>query len=472
MTDVTSLLDWPVLRARLAGDPGLGEVGMGRVGMSVVDLGVGALDRLPATVEHWAAGRSGDIVLLRDPVAKRRGTDDLHALVNDALGGVREVTLTGPHGLVHADEATTATAVAGTAGAAVLVTVGSGTLADLGKVAAAENGLPHVIVQTATSVNGFADDQSVLLRSGVKRTVPSRWPDALIVDADVLAAAPAALNRAGVGDLLSMFTAPADWLLASLVGFPVGYRPAVVDLVRPHGERLLSLIPRLATADRDALSVLAELLTLSGVSMGVAGNTAPSSGYEHLISHLLDMDTGARGRPAGSHGTQVGVGSLVAAATWARVRRCLASGEIPAPRVLEPDDARRRVDEAFGPLDPSGRTAAECWTAYSAKLRDLNRLLPGLRRLLADWTPVQAQLDPLLLGPDRLVEALRGLDAPTRFADLDPAPDRAVAPWAVANAHLMRNRFTVADLADLLGLGGAAGAGAVLDDLAAWGAGR
>jgi glycerol-1-phosphate dehydrogenase [NAD(P)+] len=356
------------------------------------------------------------------------------------------------------------------------VTVGSGTLADLGKVAAAENGLPHVIVQTATSVNGFADDQSVLLRSGVKRTVPSRWPDALIVDADVLAAAPPALNRAGVGDLLSMFTAPADWLLASLVGFPVGYRPAVVDLVRPHGERLLSLIPRLATADRDALTVLAELLTLSGVSMGVAGNTAPSSGYEHLISHLLDMDAGARGRPAGSHGTQVGVGSLVAAATWARVRRCLAGdlagGSVPALRVPEPDDARRRVDEAFGPLDPSGRTAAECWTAYSAKLRDLNRLLPGLRRLLADWTPVQAQLDPLLLGPDRLVEALRGLDAPTRFADLDPAPDRAVAPWAVANAHLMRNRFTVADLADLLGLGGAAGAGAVLDDLGAWGAGR
>src|SRR5207253_3068030 len=100
--DVTSLLDWPVLRARLASDPGLGEVGLGRVGMSVVDLGVGAVDRLPATVGSWAAGRSGDIVLLRDPVAKRRGTDDLHALVAGALGGVREVTLTGPRGLVHA----------------------------------------------------------------------------------------------------------------------------------------------------------------------------------------------------------------------------------------------------------------------------------------------------------------------------------------------------------------------------------
>jgi glycerol-1-phosphate dehydrogenase [NAD(P)+] len=471
MTDVTSLLDWPVLRARLAGDPGLGEVAIGEI-----DLGVGALDRLPATVEGRAAGRSGEIVLLRDPVAKRRGTDDLHALVADALGGVRELILTGPHGLVHADEATTAAAVAGTAGAAVLVTVGSGTLADLGKVAAAENGLPHVIVQTATSVNGFADDQSVLLRSGVKRTVPSRWPDALVVDADVLAAAPPALNRAGVGDLLSMFTAPADWLLASLVGFPAGYRPAVVDLVRPHGERLLSLIPRLATADRDALTVLAELLTLSGVSMGVAGTTAPSSGYEHLISHLIDMDSGTRGKPAGSHGTQVGVGSLVAAATWARVRRRLADGAVAELRVPEPDDARRRVDEAFGSLDPSGRMAAECWTAYSAKLRDLGRLLPGLRRLLADWTPVQAQLDSLLLGPERLVTALRGLDAPTRFADLDPAAgpaaDPAVASWAIANAHLMRNRFTVADLADLLGLGGPAGAEAVLDDLAAWGAGR
>ena len=48
--------------------------------------------------------------------------------------------------------------------------------------------------------------------------LPSRWPDALVIDLGVIAEAPAALNQAGVGELSSMFTAPADWRLADLLG--------------------------------------------------------------------------------------------------------------------------------------------------------------------------------------------------------------------------------------------------------------
>ena len=39
-----------------------------------------------------------------------------------------------------------------------------------------------MVVQTAASVNAFSDDMAVLLKAGAKRTVPSRWPDALLVD--------------------------------------------------------------------------------------------------------------------------------------------------------------------------------------------------------------------------------------------------------------------------------------------------
>ena len=57
--------------------------------------------------------------------------------------------------------------------------------------------IPFVVVQTAFSVNAFSDDMAVLLADGVKRTVPSRWPDALVVDLGVIADAPAAMNQAG-----------------------------------------------------------------------------------------------------------------------------------------------------------------------------------------------------------------------------------------------------------------------------------
>ena len=55
-----------------------------------------------------------------------------------------------------------------------------------------------MVVQTATSVNGFSDDKSVLLVNGVKETTESRWPDELVVDTQLLAGAPSALNLAGM----------------------------------------------------------------------------------------------------------------------------------------------------------------------------------------------------------------------------------------------------------------------------------
>ncbi len=97
-------------------------------------------------------------------------------------------------------------------------------------------------MQTATSVNGYADPFSVLLRDGVKRTTPTRWPDALIIDTDVLCGAPARLNLAGAGDMAAMFTATADWYLAAVLraGGPP-YHGEVAALVRPHGDRMLAL---------------------------------------------------------------------------------------------------------------------------------------------------------------------------------------------------------------------------------------
>jgi len=166
---------------------------------------------------------------------------------------------------------------------------------------------PHVVVQSAASVNGFADDQSVLLINGVKRTAHSGWPSALVVDSNVLEGAPALLNRSGLGDMISMFTAPADWYLSSLVEMDRGYSAEAATMTRRHGAELLGLAPGVGTSDPESLSTLAKFVTLSGISMGVAGQTSPSSGMEHVISHLLDMASTARGTDTAHHGAQVGV---------------------------------------------------------------------------------------------------------------------------------------------------------------------
>ena len=47
------------------------------------------------------------------------------------------------------------------------------------------------------------------------------------------------MNRAGFGELCSMFTAPADWYLADVAGMDDGYDPGIVALFRDGADELL-----------------------------------------------------------------------------------------------------------------------------------------------------------------------------------------------------------------------------------------
>jgi glycerol-1-phosphate dehydrogenase [NAD(P)+] len=325
-----------------------------------------------------------------------------------------------------------------------------------------------VVVPTAASVNGYADDQSVLLRNGVKRTVPSRWPDALVLDGQVLAGAPPAMSLAGLGDLVSMFTAPADWYLAHAVGMDPEYSATAVALGRELGGEVLGLAPDIGRGDPAALLRLAGILTVSGISMGVAGRTAPSSGMEHTVSHLLEMAAGER--PTALHGAKVGVCTVLAAFTWRQLRRRVAAVGLPL-RFPPAEQLRERVHAAFDPLDRTGAVSRECWADYRQKLARWHAGRDGLARFVAGWSGHAEALDRLLIHPARLVEALRAAGAPIRFAELDPPVDPRTARWALTNCHLMRDRFTVADLAWFLGAWDDEDVDAVLADAAALGAG-
>lgn len=445
-------IDLGALRARLAAAPDadrLRPLGLGRV-----VAGPDALLSLPELATELLAGSPGPIAVLADATPMLRDGADLKAWVRALLEAEHEVrpVPVGPEdGRAHADEETVAAARAGAEGAGAIVTVGSGTVADIGKTVAAElGGLPHLIVQTAASVNGFADDQSVLLRNGVKRTTPSRWPDVLVLDGAVLTAAPASMNRAGLGDMVSMFTAGPDWYLAAGVGLDDGFSATAVALGRDHGEELLELAPALARNEAAAVVRLAEILAVSGISMGVAGRTAPSSGMEHTVSHMLEMAAERRGWGTALHGAKVGTATVIAALAWRHVRRRLDAGEV-ALRFPEEAEMEQRVRGAFAALDPSGAMGEECWSDYRVKLARWHECRERAEGFLTSWDGHRSRIDALGVDPARLIEAMRSAGAPLRFAELDPAVDAETARWAVANCHLMRNRFTVADLAFFAG---------------------
>lgn len=488
-------VDLEAIRARLATD-GATITGRRPIGLRSLHIGPDALDELASAVgtalasaDH-AGGAAGDgsggIVVLVDATPMRRGPTDLKAdavhRLRAAFGPdqVRAAVIGRDRPELHADAAALAEADAALAGAAVAVSIGSGTITDIVKDASFRAGIPFVAVQTAVSVNAFSDDMAVLLRDGVKRTVPSHWPDALIVDLQVIADAPAVMNRAGFGELTAMFTAPADWYLATAVGADDSYDPDVVALFRDRGERLLAHARGVARADHGSLAELAAQMTLTGIAMGVAGRTAPLSGTEHTISHLLDMAAERDGRRTAFHGAQVGVAAVIVSLAWRRVLRDLDPARLGTPGSGDGTDdghdtdtdvvdatRRARVAAAFDRLDPSGAATAECWTDYRRKARRWDAAIDRRTALAVGWATYRTAIGRLVLAPESIVEGLRAAGAPTRFSELDPPIPPDVARWAVASCHLMRDRFTVADLVDLSGALGRPWDEALADDLLA-----
>ena len=122
----------------------------------------------PSAVAEASPAR-GEVALIADDVEMAGPTArSKHASPRRSSRAPRHAHRPRPRRRGHARAATAA--ARGRRG--LILSVGSGTIADIGKVVSARLGLPHVVVQTAASVNGFSDDQSVLLVDGVKRTTP------------------------------------------------------------------------------------------------------------------------------------------------------------------------------------------------------------------------------------------------------------------------------------------------------------
>jgi glycerol-1-phosphate dehydrogenase [NAD(P)+] len=150
------------------------------------------------------------------------------------------------------------------------------------------------------------------------------------------------------------------------------------------------------------------------------------------------------------HGAQVGVLSVFAACLWQVVRAAVAGGALDRLRFPDADEMEARVNAAFASADSSGAMAAECWRDYRRKLERHHSGARSLATLAERWPAFDAEVERLLARPEQLAGALRAAGAPTRLRELGIEPERA--QWALRSCHLMRDRFTIADLAFLLGL--------------------
>lgn len=441
------------------------------LGLRVLVIAPGAAAEAPVRVRALlgaSAPARPRVAMLVDHTLIRSGVDDLKADVRTQLAQDFDVveTVLGEPGHLHVDDEALDAATAAVTGRDAVVSVGSGTISDIAKVASARaGGIPLVIVQTAASVDGFTDNVSVVLRAGAKRTVDSRWPDVVLADTTVIATAPTALNAAGFGELQSLFTAPADWWLASQVGTDRSFHTTPRDLLLEFAGDPSEWGAGLGHGAPRPVEQLTRVLAIRGIGTGISGSTACLSGVEHLVSHMLDMYAVARGHEVGLHGAQVGVASVVAASAWDHLFLQARSG-----RAVEPpagDDAEARVRDAFVVCDPSGSLGAECWRDYSAKLRAWADTAGEPLDLLADPDALERGLGAMRPDSSTIARSLAVAGAPLTRDDLGAWITSDIWRWAVANCLYMRNRVTVIDLLAAAGWWTDADVDAVLERAAA-----
>ena len=335
-----------------------------------------------------------------------------------------------------------------------VLSVGSGTVTDIAKHACyvyqqEQNSqpLPFVVYQTANSVSAYTSNMAPTFVDGVKRTLPSRYPDVLVCDLETLRDAPRSMSAAGVGDLLAAFSSYADWWLAYRLGLDNTYTEFAQTLMGPLDEIFLEQAAGLQAGTLESTSILAKLIALGGLAMSLSHATAPLSGYEHVISHVLDLLAEQQRRPLAQHGTQVALATLLTTSAYQRFFDEFEPAEVNLENCY-PTEAqmKSRIEAAFQPLDASGRVAAECWSDYKLKLEAWHAHRPDFQDALQNWPHVRSHLKSLVKPRAAVVNILNAISSPVHFADLTPAPTESEVRFAFRNAPLIRHRLTLGDL--------------------------
>ncbi len=193
-------------------------------------------------------------------------------------------------------------------GSEAIVAVGGGVAVDVGKYVAFLNRLPVIAVPTAITNDGFASPGASLRSDGRRISAPATIPFGVVIDTTVIRNSPPRFTYSGIGDLISKYSAIADWKRSyHATGEPLNDFSAMIAM-----QSVDNLVnhPVKAIDDLAFLQLVCGALVMSGVAMEVAGSSRPASGSEHLISHAYDQ---VADQPR-MHGEQVGVATI--ATTW------------------------------------------------------------------------------------------------------------------------------------------------------------
>ncbi len=325
--------------------------------------------------------------------------------------------------------------------------VGSGVITDITRFVSHRTKANFISVPTAASVDGYTGAGAPLVVGGFKKTIYSHSPLAIFADVDVLSAAPQVMTASGFGDMLGKYTALADWRLGSLLwGEP--FDQAIYNRVRAALQNCVDHAAEIGQASPEGLRVLLDGLIESGLCMLAYNNSRPASGSEHQLSHYLEMRLIEQHRPAILHGAKVGVGTIIMAGLYEKLREISRDellDRLEAAELTAADEHRQAIRTVYPAMADKVMLEQAKFLAIDAQ-----KFAVLKQKIVEHWSEIQ-EIAVTVPSPQALTDWLNQVGGPTTMQSLDFS--EAEVSEAIQHAHYLRNRFNVDKLGHIIGVG-------------------
>jgi glycerol dehydrogenase-like iron-containing ADH family enzyme len=187
-----------------------------------------------------------------------------------------------------------------------VVAFGGGLALDSAKFVAWKTGKPFVAIPTVVSAD-VSVCRAIAVRDDWRvRYIGDKMPERLIIDFDIVRSAPPHLNRGGVCDILSCYTALQDWKISHTdTGETID--PQTVDATNDLLRRLFSHQKDIHDVTEDGIRFLIEGYLDEVRLCEECGSPRPEEGSEHFFAYNLEY----RMRRPFLHGTIVSLGVVL-----------------------------------------------------------------------------------------------------------------------------------------------------------------
>ena len=306
-----------------------------------------------------------------------------------------------------------------------ILSIGTGSVNDVCRYAAAKTNKSFAIFATAPSMDGFASDSAPLIENNFKISYPCRQPSVVIADTDILAASPTELKAAGYGDILGKYVGIVDWKVSH---YTTGeyYCENIVSLVKKAVADVVSMTDKVTACDPEAARAIMDSLILTGCAMQLAKCTRPASGSEHVVSHFWEIHKLEKGIWPDYHGKKVGIATLLVTRIYKKLL---------AYQSINPHKENLDLDDVLAHYSPKNRDEI---IGYNVP-NPTDDIDPAV--LKARWPDILESIEQDLPEADILLDMMKRAGCVTELADANLTPEFALealrySPYMLSLIHI------------------------------------